>query len=59
MLLRLAPQRGRRWQGEQFYLLGVEASNGVSPSELGTDPGDRRLLGLYLRILDAQISDGS
>jgi hypothetical protein len=59
MLLRLAPQRGRRWQGEQFYLLGVEASGGASPSELGIDPGDRRLLGLYLRILDAQIPDGS
>ena len=59
MLLRLVPERGRRWQGEQFYLLGVEASDGASPSELGIDPGDRRLLGLYLRILDAQISDGS
>jgi len=59
MLLRLVPQRGRRWQGEQFYLLGVEASDGASPAELGIDPGDRRLLGLYLRILDAQISDGS
>jgi len=54
MVLRLAPYRGRSWEGEQFYFLGVEASDGASPSELGIDPGDRRVLGLYLRILDAQ-----
>ena len=59
LVLRLVPQRGHRWQGERFYLLGVEASDGASPAELGIDGGDRRLLGLYLRILDVRTSDGS
>jgi hypothetical protein len=54
IVLELVPGSGRRWQGQWFYVLGVNAPRGVSPADLGTDPGDRRLLGLYLRILDVQ-----
>jgi hypothetical protein len=56
LVLSLDPRAGRAWQGQQFYLLGVEAPAGVSPAELGTDPRDLRLLGLYLRILDVQLA---
>jgi hypothetical protein len=56
IVLGLAPGSGRRWQGQWFYVLGVDAPRGISPADLGTDPGDRRLLGLYLRILDVQFS---
>jgi hypothetical protein len=50
----LDPAAGRSWKGAEFYLLGVDAPGGVTPAELGTDSHDRRLLGLYLRILDVQ-----
>jgi hypothetical protein len=54
LVLELAPGSGRRWQGQRFYLLGVDAPRGISPADLGTDAADRRLLGLYLRILRVQ-----
>jgi len=56
IILELVPGSGRSWQGQEFYLLGVDAPEGVSPADLGTDPGDRRFLGLYLRILNVQFS---
>jgi len=56
IVLELAPGSGRRWQGQRFYLLGVDAPRGISPADLGTDAGDRRLLGLYLRILNVRFA---
>ena len=54
IVLELEPGPGRRWQGQQFYLLGVDAPEGVSPADRGIDTRDRRLLGLYLRVLDVE-----
>jgi len=53
-VLNLEPGTGRDWRGQEFFLLGVEAPEGVSPAELGIDRHDRRFLGLYVRILDVQ-----